>query len=106
MRARGKSVKRERAWFWVRKGQIETLPAQVGPFQIFCSLLQIVPIKKVLWPRVSQSIEHVVSKMRYVILHGQMKDPIVFVWKAFPDTLEERRRDWTVALCLPASLVG
>jgi hypothetical protein len=103
---RGKSVKRQQTWFWVRKGQVETLPAQMGPFQIFCPLLQIVPIKKVLWPRVSQSIEHVVSKVRNIVLHRQMKDPITFVRKAFPDALKERRRDWTVALCLPASLVG
>jgi hypothetical protein len=55
---------------------------------------------------VSQNVKHLVSEGSDIILHREMEDPNVFIWEAFPDTLEERRGNRAMALRLSTSLAG
>lgn len=78
------------AWFWMRKREIEALPAQVGPFQIFGALLQVVPVEQILRPCVSENADHLISKGCGIVLCRETKDPDVFERVAPPDPLRER----------------
>ena len=94
------------AWFWMRKRQIKALPAQVGLFQVFRALLEVVPVEEILRPCMSENADHLISKGFGVILCREAKDSDVFEGVAPPNPLRERRRDRPVTMSLPKSPAG